>query len=510
MPHPVLSDFGNFIVENGQKAMEMHYVMRDTYNPESNLWGIVNLGVAENTLMHESLKGYFQNAFRLRDLDFTYGDGLSGTKRLTKALVDFLNTYFNPCREVKAEHLLLGCGLITMIGQVGRAVANRGDGILVVAPYYSGFDASFAVEHGLKPVEVRVEIRDVGTMKEIEALEEARWKSEANGTKVRAVLLCNPHNPLGRCYERPVLEAYGRFCERHNLHLISDEIFAMSVYPSQDFPIPPPFVSVLALDLERINVNPARVHCLYGMSKDFNANGFRAGLLVSQHNEGLINCLTTTNMFSVVASPSDALWSALLNDTKILANFFIMNRSKLTEAYEYVTGWLRYQNLPYIPAHAAHFLMVDMRSVLENVVKYGALLGIKVGDEMGKREVALVDYLRVKKVHLSPGSDHHYSERGWIRLSFSVRRDYLNVGLRRIEEALGWSRWPEMKELKSLGGCGEVGSTLKCFTGSHLLTRLGYLGQLGKRMEDFSLISLLPCHHPKNPVESKEENQKIF
>lgn len=408
---------------------------------------------------------------------------MSGTKRLTEALADFLNAHFDPWHKVQGEHLLLGCGLITMVGQVGRAIANRGDGILVVAPYYNGFDASFSIQHGLTPVEVQVGVGVVGTVGELEAMEEAMRESEAAGTRVRAVLLCNPHNPLGRCYKREALEGYARFCEKHNLHLMSDEIFAMSVFPSTDFPHPPIFVSVLSLDLDSIGVNPARIHCLYGMSKDFNANGFRAGVLVSQHNADLIKCLTTTNIFSVVASPSDTLWSALLNDTKFLAEFFVENRAKLTEAYEYTTGWLQHHGLPYVPAHAAHFLMVDVRPVLEDVGRYGALLGVKASDGMRKREAALVDYVRGKKVHLSSGSEHHYPEGGWVRLSFSVRRDYLNVGLRRMEEALGWGQWPGMHDLKSALDTGSKGSTSG-----------GPWGLGSKKWAtDFSLTSFVPC-----------------
>lgn len=378
--------------------------------------------------------------------DFTYGDGLGGTKRLTGALVNFFNTNFLPWREVQGEHLLLGCGLTTMVGQVGRVLANRGDGILVMAPYYGGFNVSLAIQHGLTPLKVRVDVGDVGTVREVEALEKTRRESEAAGTRVRAVLLCNPHNPLGRCYEREALEAYARFCEKHNLHLMSDEIFAMSVFPSADFPHPPPFISILALDLDSIGVNPARVHCLYGMSKDFNANGFRAGVLVSQHNADLVRCLTATNMFSMVAAPTDALWSAMLNDTKFLAGFLVENRGKLTEAYEYTTGWLRYHGLAYVPAHAAHFLMVDVRSVLEDIERYGALLGVEANGGMKEKELALVEYIRKKKVNLLSGEDHRYPEEGWVRLAFSVRRDFLNVGLRRIEEALGWGPWPGMHE----------------------------------------------------------------
>lgn len=50
------------------------------------------------------------------------------------------------------------------------------------------------------------------------------------GKTVKAVLLCNPQNPLGRCYSRETILAFARFCEEKNLHLVSDEIYATSIY----------------------------------------------------------------------------------------------------------------------------------------------------------------------------------------------------------------------------------------------------------------------------------------
>lgn len=50
---------------------------------------------------------------------------------------------------------------------------------------------------------------------------------------LRLQILCNPQNPLGRTYSRDTLLAYARFCEERDLHLVSDEIYAMSVYENK-------------------------------------------------------------------------------------------------------------------------------------------------------------------------------------------------------------------------------------------------------------------------------------
>jgi aspartate/methionine/tyrosine aminotransferase len=102
--------------------------------------------------------------------------------------------------------------------------------------------------------------------------EAALHQSNAAGVKIRAILLASPHNPLGRPYDDDFLVGIMRLCAKYNIHLISDEVYAKSHFPSKDVPDPPAFVSVLSFDLEKY-IDPALVHVIYAMSKDFCANG---------------------------------------------------------------------------------------------------------------------------------------------------------------------------------------------------------------------------------------------
>lgn len=95
--------------------------------------------------------------------------------------------------------------------------------------------------------------------------EKALLQAQKEGVKVKAFLLCNPHNPLGKCYPADTLKALMGFCEKYNLHLISDEIYALSVFPTEGEQRTP-FTSVLSFDPKGL-LNPDRIHVLYGMSK---------------------------------------------------------------------------------------------------------------------------------------------------------------------------------------------------------------------------------------------------
>jgi xeroderma pigmentosum group C-complementing protein len=68
----------------------------------------------------------------------------------------------------------------------------------------------------------------------------------------------------GKCYTREALEAILRFCNKHNIHLISDEIYAQSVYGMSSAYTE--FTSVLSIDMTGV-INENLVHVMYGMSK---------------------------------------------------------------------------------------------------------------------------------------------------------------------------------------------------------------------------------------------------
>lgn len=74
-----------------------------------------------------------------------------------------------------------------------------------------------------------------------------------------------------------------RFCAANDLHLISNEIYARSVFDAKRSPPLPAFVSILSLNLKDI-IDPDLVHVVYGASKDFCANGLRLGVLQTRNN----------------------------------------------------------------------------------------------------------------------------------------------------------------------------------------------------------------------------------
>lgn len=92
---------------------------------------------------------------------------------------------------------------------------------------------------------------------------------------VKAVVVTNPHNPLGRCYSKENLIELLQFCQRHGLHLIVDEVFALSEHGCGDLRQPRRFTSALAIDPAAHGCDEASLHVIWSLSKDLGATGAR-------------------------------------------------------------------------------------------------------------------------------------------------------------------------------------------------------------------------------------------
>lgn len=82
---------------------------------------------------------------------------------------------------------------------LGYNLAEHGDGILVNRPIYGRFELDYGVEAGVKMVYADMGTEEAFTPASVDKYELALKDAEARGTKIRAVLLVNPHNPVGEC-----------------------------------------------------------------------------------------------------------------------------------------------------------------------------------------------------------------------------------------------------------------------------------------------------------------------
>ncbi|KAJ4323635.1 hypothetical protein N0V84_004243 [Fusarium piperis] len=415
--------------EEGSKGMLIWDVITNLWDHQSNPDGIVSLGVAENTLMHDVLKKHIQDNLALSNLAFTYGDGTTGTKRAKKAVARFLTRQLKPFRDIQPAHISMTNGCSAAIEHLSWAIADPGDAILLGQPYYGTFIPDLTCRFGAKLLPVPFNEVDPLGDDAVAKYEEVIVDAQKKGLKVKGLVISHPHNPLGRCYSRSVLIGLMKLCQKYQAHFISDEIYALSTWPNNidTNPPPVPFESALTIDTAGV-IDPSLVHVLWGMSKDFGANGIRVGALISQSNPSLHSALVAVGLYSSVSSISDHITVNLLEDDTFVEFYMAENCKKLAAQYERAVSWAKKNDIAYAAGvNAAFFLWVDLGKAYRARHTVGETEDI-TGLVMKK--------LLEEKVFLASGEAFGSEQPGWFRIVFSHPDEYLDMGLERVVKAL--------------------------------------------------------------------------
>lgn len=310
-------------------------IVRNIWDPDTNPSGFLNLGIAENSLMHDTLSRHIHQNIDLPKTAFTYGDGTVGSKRLREAIARFLTKHFKPARPLESSHISVTNGCNSSIEHLSWACANPGEAFLLGQPHWGTFVPDLTLRFGAQLLPVT--FHDIDPLGDgcVQKYKDVILKARSRGQKVAGLVICNPHNPLGRCYSREILIRLMHLCEECQLHLISDEIYALSVWSNDiddNDPAPIPFTSILSIDPEGI-IDPARVHVVWGISKDFGASGLHVGSFISQSNEILHKAMTPVGLYTCVSAASDHIAANILEDTPWTDAYIIENQKRLAKQY---------------------------------------------------------------------------------------------------------------------------------------------------------------------------------
>jgi arginine:pyruvate transaminase len=133
-------------------------------------------------------------------------------------------------RNVTSDQFLFLPGTQTALYAAMMATVDIGDEVLMCDPYYATYEGVIAAAGGI-PVPVRVD-PDHGFHPRAADIEA---KVTANS---RVLLLNSPNNPTGAVFTRDEIAAIGEVCERHDLWIISDEVYATMTYGNTIFASP--------------------------------------------------------------------------------------------------------------------------------------------------------------------------------------------------------------------------------------------------------------------------------
>lgn len=370
-----------------------------------------------------------------------YGYSTAGGQRFPKALATHLNEYFHPYKPLTADDIL-ATGTATALHEIlAFSFGDPGDGILVSRPCYGRFELDFGNKAEMPVVWADSNAENSFKPEVVTYLEEKLLQSNAAGTKIKALLIVNPHNPLGisfqhlgemtsanirtgRCYPRDTLLALMAFCQKHRIHFISDEVYASTVFDSGE-PDTHPFTSVLSIDPTGI-IDQDLVHVEYGMAKDFGSAGLRVGALITR-NTALQKGFTSVIRFHSPSGMSVTVASAMLEDREWCRKFLEAAQSRISEAFQLATTELSKIGVKYLRGtNAGLFLWIDLSSYLPSESS---------GLSKSEREFSLAQKLLDGGVFLHPGEEHAL-EAGWFRLVYTHDPRMVREGVKRYAISL--------------------------------------------------------------------------
>ena len=410
MNHSTLSARGQALVDSPAMPTYLleHFQRSERpYHPVDAPDGYIPMCVAENALVWDLFEPKVNGSRGAPHQVMKYAD-MVGTLEFRTTLARFMSHNILG-RKVAPEHLAVLAGAGSVLEILFYVLANPGDGVMVPTPSYAGFWMDLEVRDELNIVTVAgdAEREFRVTPAQLDAA------MDASAHPIRALLFTSPNNPIGVVYSREELEEILAWGERRGVHVVFDEVYALSTFGSDAF--------VSAASLRESLGDHA--HVVWAFSKDFAASGLRAGVLVTE-NEAVMAGVNSLAYWSACSGDTLHLLQTCLADDAWCLTYITTMRTRLAEAHRTVVTALDVASIPYVPSGAAFFVLVDLRAWLS-------------APTVEAEDVLWRHLLNEANLNLTPGVALRSDQPGWFRLCFaSVSPEALAVGMGRLVRGL--------------------------------------------------------------------------
>ena len=304
--------------------------------------------------------------------------------------------------RIKTEWISHTIGVVPALAAAIKAFTQPGDKVVIQTPVYHPFYVVIE-ENGRRVVKNKLRETESGYKMDFDDLE------KQIDSRTKMMILCSPHNPVGRVWTRSELQKLGEICLKHNLTIVSDEIHSDLVYEGHKH-------TPLASLSDELAENT--ITCI-SASKTFNL----AGLTTSQ--------IIIPN--SRLRNDFNNFWKGMhIERGNILG--LVANEA----AYRYGSEWLN-ELLAYLQGNI-DFMTNYISEKIPKVKVFrpeGTYLAWLDFREFGMNDKELSNFLTNEaKVALNNGAQFGEEGEGFVRLNFGCPRSILEEGLKRIERAV--------------------------------------------------------------------------
>ena len=320
----------------------------------------------------------------------TFYTSNSGLMELREEICKYLKRKqgitYDPAKEV-----LVTVGGSEAIDIGLRAMLNPGEEVLIPQPSYVSYEPCTILAGGVPVIiELKAENEFRLTAQELEA---------AITDKTKVLILPFPNNPTGAIMERKDLEAIAEVIRKHDIFVISDEIYSELTYTDKHVSI----VEIEGMQERTILIN--------GFSKAFAMTGWRLGYACGPKE--IIQQMTKIHQFAIMCAPTTSQYAAveaLRNGDEDVVEM----RTAYNQRRRYLMNAFREMQLDCFEPFGAFY-------VFPCIKEFGM-----TSDEFANR------FLQEEKVAVVPGTAFGDCGEGFLRISYAYSLDNLKVAIGRL------------------------------------------------------------------------------
>lgn len=260
--------------------------IRRFFDLAASMEGVISLGVGEPD---------FVTSWSVREAcilsleqGYTSYTANAGLLELRQEIAAYLSRKFGLEYRPESE-LLVTVGASQALDLALRAIVDPGDEVIVVEPSFVSYGPLVTLAGGVA-VSVRTNGADQFKLR-------PQQIEEVISSRTKALILCSPNNPTGTVLNREDLAAVAHIVEKHDLLVISDEIYAELTYDD-------PYTSFPTIEGMR-----ERTILVSGFSKGFAMTGWRLGFVAAP--EALLQAMLKIHQYAMMCAPTMAQYGAI-------------------------------------------------------------------------------------------------------------------------------------------------------------------------------------------------------
>lgn len=307
--------------------------------------------------------------------------------------------------EYDVKEIIITTGGKQALSNAFTAILNPGDEVMMAIPYWVTYPDLVTLNGGTN---IFVETSKENDYK---YTKESLEKFVSHKTKI--LILNSPSNPLGVVYSKEELTMIADFCKKHDIFIISDEIYEPLIYGEEKH------ISIASLSEDAYK----RTLTINSFSKSYAMTGWRIGYAGGPLDliklMGTIQSHTTSNTTTFVQY---AAVEALNGDQSFISDM----REDFKKRRDYMINKVdTIKRISYTYPKGAFYLSIDISDILSLNYK-----GEKIEGSLRFSEILLEDYLVAVVPGVAFGLDN------FIRVSYATDMESIKKGLDRIEECV--------------------------------------------------------------------------